>query len=265
MTEYMNCEDDKWTWQCSLCQQQFTARLESEGEYEDYIDLPDVAIEDYLLCENCANLLPDRNEIEPGDVEHLISSQDSTGHCVRVMQVDVSNNPGAWELVSSAPDPMPARPLFAFGYSEEPGPDGRSRLFVTQPGPLWHTLPLSKDVADVLSVYISWCQRHMDTRVVFFSDLTLWLAGGRGGQAHWGTRGTDWETALDEVLSFYNNDQIAGVLMSLDETSYTIACVPAKQHVFYYSGTVLSVKRSEHIQKLRDMVFNEWVKLLASS
>ena len=62
-----------WTWQCSLCQQYFTTHWDSE--LQEDVNCPDVAQDEHFLCESCADLLPDRYEIEPGDIDYLVRTK----------------------------------------------------------------------------------------------------------------------------------------------------------------------------------------------
>ncbi|MFD8483611.1 hypothetical protein [Kitasatospora sp. NPDC059673] len=55
---------------------------------------------------------------------------------------------------------------------------------------------VSRDVADILAVADAFQKAQPGRRLVFFSDLTLWLDG-QGSD--WGRRGTDWEAGLREL------------------------------------------------------------------
>ena len=175
---------------------------------------------------------------------------------------DAARNPRAWELISLPPDPIPARPLFAFSYSEELAPDGLPELLVTQPGPTWETLPISRDLADVISVYRWWYQEHPEERVVFFSDLTLGLAGGQPGQMPWEDRQCAWEAALYEAYTHYEAHRITGLQISLGGRGYPVATIPAEEYTFYDPQGKLTIHRSEEIPVIRNLVFAQWARWL---
>ncbi|MGE7436992.1 hypothetical protein [Kitasatospora sp. NPDC001175] len=55
---------------------------------------------------------------------------------------------------------------------------------------------VSRDAADILAVADAYQKTQPSRRLIFFSDLTLWLDG-QGSD--WGLRGTDWEGGLREL------------------------------------------------------------------
>ncbi|WP_404871010.1 helicase associated domain-containing protein (plasmid) [Kitasatospora griseola] len=59
---------------------------------------------------------------------------------------------------------------------------------------------VSRDVADILAVADAYQNEHPTRRLVFFSDLTLWLDG---HGSDWGQRGTDWEGGYAYAKAFH--------------------------------------------------------------
>ncbi|MGW2401754.1 hypothetical protein ACWCYY_34895 [Kitasatospora sp. NPDC001664] len=95
---------------------------------------------------------------------------------------------------------------------------------------------VSRDAADILTVADAYQQEHPDRRLVFFSDLTLWLDG-KGSD--WGRRGTDWEGGLREL----ENAPVLGLFLTLSAYHHAILADSSREGatIYFSDGLVEKV------------------------
>lgn len=109
-----------------------------------------------------------------------------------------------------------------FGLPWPGGPDPAEAAVVFAPS----IIPrgqLGHDAHDILAIADTYVDA-IPGKVVFFSDLTLWLE--RHGDT-WPNRGTDWEAGKDELL----NLAIPAVWLALDRLSHLILCDATREGV----------------------------------
>ncbi|MFJ4188189.1 hypothetical protein [Kitasatospora sp. NPDC089509] len=95
---------------------------------------------------------------------------------------------------------------------------------------------VSRDVADILAVADAYQKAHPARRLVFFSDLTLWLDG---HGSDWGRRGTDWEGGLRQL----EDAPSPALFLTLSQHHHAILADSSRQgtKIYFGDGTVEQV------------------------
>ncbi len=94
-------------------------------------------------------------------------------------------------------------------------------------GPDGTPVPLGRDLALMLDAG-SRCAAALGKRVLFLSDITVWLAG---IGLSWERIGVDFETAENEL-----EQQTIGMYLALSQRAYTILCSAARTLTIQYSS-----------------------------
>ncbi|MGW4806442.1 hypothetical protein [Kitasatospora sp. NPDC004272] len=115
---------------------------------------------------------------------------------------------------------------------------------------------LSPDAADVLAAADAYHREHPQRRLVFFSDLTLWLDG-QGSD--WGRRGTDWEGALREL----ENAPVLALFLTLSQYHHAILADASREgmKMYFADGQVEQVTpeiREEARAFMRGTLERDW-------
>jgi hypothetical protein len=113
---------------------------------------------------------------------------------------------------------------------------------------------LGDDARDILDVADAYAE-CTPSKLVFFSDLTLWL------DCHgsdWGARRTDWEAGVDELIG----GPFPALYFALDQVSHAILCDASRQGLILYyrdgSEQVTPVRRQELRSVLEGQLGAEW-------
>jgi hypothetical protein len=98
---------------------------------------------------------------------------------------------------------------------------------------------VGRDAADVLDLAEAYV-RATPGRTVFFSDLTLWLDQ---SQTTWHERGTNWEAAMDELVS----SPIAALYLTISRRAHMILSDASRQGavIYYPDGTTEQITPQE--------------------
>jgi hypothetical protein len=141
--------------------------------------------------------------------------------------------------------------LFGLPWPGGPGPAEASVAFAPP------TIPrddLGGDARDILAVADAYAE-GVPSKVVFFSDLTLWLDG---HGSDWPGRGTDWEEGKDELL----NSPIPALYVTLTQVGHSVLCDASRQGMTLHypdrTERITPTQRQEFRSALEERLLADW-------
>jgi len=119
---------------------------------------------------------------------------------------------------------------------------------------------LPKDVDDVLVVSEVYAHEHPGQRMVWFTDLTLWLES-KG--TNWANMDIDWERALRTIPEL----SILGLYMTISKRAYHHLINTAERMTVHYTNGTSEVLTAEEREKVHDAFIDQldrdWPRLIS--